>query len=188
MTYQQALSLLNSFPKKPTDDWDEHCINVGEIAYRIALALSKYIAIDPEEVRLMGLAHDFGRSVTQCPYGHIYEGFKLFKRMGEDKLARICACHSNGTYREADIEGLGLAPQDFFVATMEEKMVFMADNLDCHGKTVRQSDRLSETIERYRKVDPSMLPILEKKFSEFSQFDKEIQGITGKNAYQILGI
>jgi len=33
-----------------------------------------------------------------------------------------------------------------------------------------------------------MLPILEKKFSEFSQFDQEIQSITGKGVYQILGI
>jgi len=188
LTYQQALSMLNCFPKKPTDDWDRHCSNVGEIAYRIAQDLSRHITIDPEEVRLMGLVHDFGRSVTQCPYGHIYEGYKLFKKMGEDKLARICACHSNGTFREADLEGLGLEPQDFFVATLEEKLIFMADNLDCHGKTVRQSERLGETIERYRKVDPTMLPILEKKFSEFSQFDQEIQRITGIGVYQILGI
>lgn len=188
MIYQQALSMLSSFSKKPTDDWDKHCINVGETAYRIALTLKEHMDIDPEEVRLMGLVHDFGRSVTQCPYGHIYEGYKLFKQMGEDKLARICACHSNGTYRDKDLEGLGLEPQDFFVSTMEEKLVFIADNLDCHGKTVRQADRLSETIERYRRVDPTMLPILEKKFSEFSQFDEEIRSITGKGVYQILGI
>lgn len=188
MTYNEALSLLKSFPIPPGHDWDRHCISVGDIAYALALELSKHMAIDPEEVRLMGLVHDFGRSATQCPYAHAYEGYRMFKEMGEEKLARICACHSNGTFRPGEIEAYGLKPEDFFVSAMEEKLVFIGDNLDSHGSVVRQEERLKETIARYRKSNPDFVPVLMLKFSEFDQFDSEIKAICGKSVYDILKI
>lgn len=188
MTYEQALDMLHHFPKKPGDDWDRHCIGVGNIACRLARELAIHIPINPDEVRLFGLVHDFGRSVSQCPYGHIYEGYRLFRALNEPVLARICLCHSNGTFREEDLAVLGLNRSDFMVKTQEEKLVFMADNLDCHGRIIRQCDRLHETIARYQKTDPSMVPILYSKFAEFEGFDAEIRNITGKTAYEILGI
>jgi HD superfamily phosphodiesterase len=188
LNYAEALKLLRSFPIEKGHDWDRHCIQVGEIAYRLALALKDFIPIDPEKVRLMGLVHDFGRSVTQCPFAHSYEGYKLMKALGEDELARICACHSNGTYRPEDIEAYGLKPEDFFVRTIEEKLVFIADNLEDHGSVVRQDKRLADVISRYEKKNPEFLPILQSKFREFQAFDDEIRALCHKGVYEILGI
>lgn len=188
MNYDEALKLLRSFPIPEGHDWDRHCIHVGEIAYKLALALKEYIDIDPEKVRLMGLVHDFGRSVTHCPYAHGYEGYKLMKSLGEDELARICACHSNGTYKPEDIAAYGLKPEDFYVRTMEEKLVFIADNLECHGVLVRQDERLAEVMTRYGKSHEEFLPVLQSKTREFQEFDDEIRSICHKGVYEILGI
>jgi len=188
MTYEEALKLLRSFEIKPGDDWDRHCICVGDIAWKLALEISKYTYIDPDEVRIMGLVHDFGRSVTNDPYKHAYEGYKLMKNLGYEKYARICACHSNGTFKPEDIEEYGLAPEDFYVRTLPEKLVFISDNLECHGKIVRNDIRIKETIERYKEKDPSFIPILESKLSEFIEFDNEIKKITGSGVYEILKI
>ncbi|MCX7773193.1 MAG: HD domain-containing protein [Clostridia bacterium] len=188
MNYQQALELLKSFDIKEGHDWDRHCIQVGAIANRLAQALKPFVDIDPDRVRLMGLVHDFGRSVTHCPYRHAYEGYKLMKELGEDHLARICACHSNGTYREEELPEYGLKPEDFFVTCLEEKLIFIADNLESHGRVVRQQERLEETIKRYRLSNPDFVPILESKFGEFKQFDQEIRQICGKSVYEILEI
>ncbi len=188
MTYDEALKLLRSFPIKEGHDWDRHCINVGDTAYRLALELKKYTAIDPERVRLMGLVHDFGRSVSQDPYRHAYEGHKMMMALNEPELARVCVCHSNGTYRPEDIAEYGLKPEDFFVRTMEEKLVFIADNLESHGRIIRQKERLAETIERYKINNPEFVPVLYQKFQEFDDFDSEIRSICKKGIYDILGI
>jgi len=188
LTYEQGLELLKSFPKKPGDDWDRHCILVGEIAFRLARALGAYMPIDAGKVRLMGLVHDFGRSVSHCPYRHSYEGHKLLMKLGEAELARICTCHSNGTYKPQDLEEYGLKPEDFYVRTMEEKLIFISDNLECHGDIVRQEVRLSETIARYEKRNPEFVPVLKSKLEEFKAFDKEIRDISSRSVYEILGI
>ncbi len=188
MNYDQALKLLRSFPIEQGHDWDNHCIHVGDIAYKLALALKEHIPIDPRRVRTMGLVHDFGRSITQCPYRHAYEGYKLMKALGEDELAQICACHSNGTYRPEDLQEYGLKPEDFFVRTIEEKLVFIADNLECHGALVRQDRRLAEVLSRYEKSHSEFIPFLKSKFAEFNAFDDEIRSICQKGIYEILGI
>jgi hypothetical protein len=56
------------------------------------------------------------------------------------------------------------------------------------GETARQEDRLAETIARYEQKNPEFVPILESKFREFKEFDREIKSICGKSAYEILGI
>lgn len=188
MDYRQAFELLQSFKIEKDHDWDRHCILVGETAYILAEALEPFISIEPSKVRLMGLVHDFGRSVSQCPFRHAYEGYKLLNGIGENELARICVCHSNGTFRPEEIDEYGLKPDDFFVKTIEEKLVFIADNMECHGKIVRQPERLGEAIERYRDKNPEMLPVFYQKFKEFDRFDSEIRHICGQGMYDILGI
>lgn len=114
MTYEMALKMLRSFEIQPGHDWDRHCICVGDIAYRLALEIKKHVDIDAEKTRVLGLIHDFGRSVSQDPYRHAYEGYRLMKSLGMDEYVRICVCHSNGTYKPEDLAEYGLRPEDFF--------------------------------------------------------------------------
>lgn len=189
MTYDQAMKKLKSFKVEPEHDWDRHCIGVADIAYRLACEIKKYRQdIEPEEVRVMGLIHDFGRSISQDPYRHAYEGFRLMKSMGLDKYARICVCHSNGTYKAEDLDEYGLKPEDFYVRTLEEKLVFIADSLESHGSIIRHDKRIAETIERYRRKNPEFIPVLESKLGEFKQYDNEIKEIIGKSIYDFFGI
>jgi putative nucleotidyltransferase with HDIG domain len=188
MTYEQALRILKGFRVEPGNDWDRHCICVADIACRLALEVRKFTAIDAEKTRVMGLVHDFGRSVTQDPYRHAYEGYKLMKQMGEEELARICVCHSNGTYKLEDLDIYGLKPEDFYAVTPEEKLVFISDSLEFHGDIIRHDKRISGTVERYKTRNPEFIPVLLSKLEEFRVFDKEIKMITGRSVYDILGI
>ena len=188
MNYNEALDLLRSFPIGPGHDWDRHCIGVADIAYALALEVKKHIDIDAEKTRVMGLVHDFGRSVTNDPYRHAYEGYKLMKSLGHHELARICVCHSNGTYKEEDLPEYGLKPEDFFVRTLPEKLVFIADSLESHGNIIRHDVRIAQTIERYRLKNPEFIPVLESKLAEFKGFDREITQIIGKSIYEFFNI
>lgn len=188
MTYDEAMKILKGFKVDPGDDWDRHCICVGDIAWRLALELQKYTDIDAAETRVMGLVHDFGRSVTQDPYRHAYEGYKLMKQLGHDRYARICVCHSNGTYRPEDLEEYGLEPGDFYVRTLQEKLVFIGDSIESHGSIIRHDKRIRDTIVRYRLKNPEFIPVLESKLEEFKAFDREISEIMGKSVYDFFGI
>jgi HD superfamily phosphodiesterase len=188
LTYEKARKFLETFHVEKGHDWDRHCICVGEIAYSLAKALEPFETIEPEQVRLMGLVHDFGRSVTNCPFRHSYEGHKLLKSIGEEELARICTCHSNGTYKNEDLDEYGLKPEDFYVRTLEEKLIFLADNLENHGEVVRQDVRISDVKSRYKTINPEFMAVLQLKANEFSQFDQEVRNLCGQGVYEILGI
>lgn len=188
LSYEEALTVLRSFTLKEQDDWDRHSIMVGDVAYKIALELKKYMDMDAERVRVMGLVHDFGRHVSNDPYRHAYEGYKYMTETGHPDLARICVCHSNGTYREEEIKEYNLKPEDFYCKSIEEKIVFMADNLDYRGTLTRNDVRIRNTIERYRDINPDMIPVLESKIEEFALFNEEITDICGRSVYEILGI
>jgi hypothetical protein len=188
MKYDEAFAILKSFRVEPGHDWDRHCICVGDIAYSLAVELSKHIDIDADETRVMGLVHDFGRSVSQDPYRHAYEGYRLMKQLGFDRYARICVCHSNGTYKPEDIGEYGLKPEDFFIETLQEKLVFMGDSMEFHGRIIRHDKRIYETVERYKEKNPEFMPVLLSKLEEFKQFDAEIKAIMGKGVYKFFGI
>lgn len=188
LEYIDALKILQSFEIKPPHDWDRHCINVGDIAYKLALEIKKFRDIDTEKVRVLGLIHDFGRNVTQDPYRHAYEGYKMMMDMGHQDLARICVCHSNGTYKPEDLTEYGLKPEDFYVRTLEEMLVFIGDSVECKGEIIRHDKRIADTIERYKTRNPEFIPVLESKLVEFKAFDQVIKGIIGKSVYEFFGI
>lgn len=188
MTYDEALDLLKSFQIAQSDDWDRHCINVADISYTLALELSKYKDINPDKVKVMGLVHDFGRNITHDPYRHAYEGHRLIKKLGYPELARICTCHSNGTYKFEDLEEYGLKPEDFFVSNLEEMVVFIGDSIEYHGEMIRHDKRIADTIERYKVKNPDFIPILVSKIEEFKEFDRQIKAIIGKGIYDFFVI
>lgn len=188
MTINEAMGLLQSFEVGEGHDWDRHCITVGEIGFRLADELKKFIEINPDEVRVLGILHDIGRGIIQDPYGHSYEGHRLMMSLGHPDIARICTCHSNGTYKQEDLEEYGLQPKDFFVTTMEEKLIFMADNMESKGNIIRNDARIYATIERYKKTNPEFVSVLLSKLDEFKAFDLEIKKICGKATFEILGI
>lgn len=188
LTYEEALNILNGFGVVKPHDWNRHCVMVGEIAYKLAIELSKSIDINADNVRVLGLVHDFGRSKSQDPYRHSYEGHKFFIKLGHPDLARICTCHSNGTFRHEDLAEYGLSPKDFYVQNWEEKLVFMADNMEQKGKVIRNDVRINATIERYKNKNPEFIPILESKLVEFAEFDKEYRNLCGKSCFEVLGI
>jgi hypothetical protein len=180
--------VLRSFEIPPCHDWDRHCINVGDIAFKLALEISKYKEIDPERVRVMGLVHDFGRSVTHDPYRHAYEGHRLMKKLGYPALARICTCHSNGTFKMEDLDEYGLLPQDFFVSNLEEILVFIGDSIEYRGGMIRHDKRILETVERYKEKNPEFIPVLLSKLKEFEGFDHQIKEIIGRGIYDFFAI
>lgn len=188
LTYEKALEILKGFNIPEGHDWDRHCICVGEIAYRLAKEISKYKDIDPEKVKIMGLVHDFGRSVTHDPYRHGYEGYKLMKELGFTDYARICASHSNGTHKVEDLGPYGLKPEDFYVTNIEEMLVFIADNIENKGRIIRNYDRIRSTIVRYKEINPEFVPVLESKLKEFQEFDKVVKEIIGMSIYEFFGL
>lgn len=188
LDYETALGILRSFQLKEGDDWDRHCINVANISYIIAKELSHHIDVDPEKAKVYGLIHDFGRSITHDPYKHGYEGYVLMKKLGYHEYARICTCHSNGTFKVEDLAEYALSPEDFFVKTWEEKAVFIADSIECKGQAIRHDERIRKTIDRYKFKNPEFIPVLESKLEEFKQFDREFQIITGKTIYKLFNI
>ncbi len=188
MIYTTALKILGGFTLKPGDDWDRHCIGVGDIVYRLALEIKKHLEIDAEKARVMGLVHDFGRCVSHDPYRHACEGHKLMKSLGYDEYARICTSHTNGTYKDELLEEYGLKPEDFFVRNLSEKLVFIGDSIESRGRIIRHNTRIAQTIERYRHTSPEFIPVLESKLEEFKAFDKDIKEIIGMGTYEYFGI
>lgn len=95
-TSDEVLKMLNDARgKTPDDGWIIHSISVGEVAYRLALALKeKGYDMDPEKAKTMGLLHDIGK-ITGKFTGHVIGGYNFMKEKGYDEeYCNIALTHS----------------------------------------------------------------------------------------------
>lgn len=88
---EKALELLNNSRGLQKDDyWIEHSMCVGNIAYKIALALD----LDTEKARTLGYIHDIGKRFS-WKESHVLNGYKYILSLGyEEEYANVCLTHS----------------------------------------------------------------------------------------------
>ena len=67
-------------------------------------------------------------------------------------------------------------------------MCLLATVWNVHGEIIRHDKRISETIERYKHINPEFIPVLQSKLEEFKGFDIEIKSIMGKSVYEFFSI
>jgi uncharacterized protein len=131
-------------PKKPTEEEAlrflkkmgckekiiQHCKVVSKTALEMAESiLESGTIIDLELVRLGGLLHDVGRSVTS-DVNHGVEGARLLREEGfPENLAKIAERHVGAGIPRKEAKVLGLPVKDFMPQTLEEKIVCYADKL-----------------------------------------------------------
>ena len=114
----------------------QHCRVVSKTALDIAESiLESGTIIDLELVRLGGLLHDVGRSITS-DINHGVEGARLLREEGfPENLAKIAERHVGAGIPRKKAKILGLPAKDFLPQTLEEKIVCYADKL-VSGKKV----------------------------------------------------
>lgn len=114
----------------------QHCKVVSETALDIAESIFESgTIIDLKLVRLGGLLHDVGRSITS-DINHGVEGARLLREKGfPENLAKIAERHVGAGIPRKEAKILGLPAKDFLPQTLEEKIVCYADKL-VSGKQV----------------------------------------------------
>jgi uncharacterized protein len=149
----------------------EHCINVTDVAMRLAKALrEKGCNLDLALVEAGALLHDLGRAKTHC-VEHGAVGGMMARELGlPEALARIIERHVGAGIPPEEAEELGLPEGDYMPETLEEKVVCYADKL-IEGdrevdfeETVRQfEEELGEehpSVKRMRALHEEMLGLL----------------------------
>lgn len=148
----------------------QHCKVVSETAVDIAESvLESGTQIDLELVRLGGLLHDVGRSITS-DIKHGVEGARLLKEAGfPENLAKIAERHVGAGIPRKEAKILGLPAKDFLPQTLEEKIVCYADKL-VSGKKVTDIEYVIKnfaiklgsdhpSIERIKKLHTEIMSI-----------------------------
>lgn len=87
---KQANSLLMEAGKSNPGKW----INHSQIAATCAYKIAKECQMDEEKSYVLALLHDIGRRFLVRDLGHIYNGYKYMKRIGMNKVAKVCLTHS----------------------------------------------------------------------------------------------
>jgi len=136
----------------------EHSIAVSRKAVEIAERIKKKgVNVDVRLVKIGGLLHDIGRSVTHG-IKHGYYGSLILRSLGCYKLARIAERHIGAGITKEEAEKLGLPKRDFIPKTLEEKIVAYADKFV--GTTLIFSNFEEENVYRKTVVFPTIKPTI----------------------------
>jgi len=148
LSYDDALKLLYSYGKDAA--WIRHCLAVSRVAARLGEIMSPKCTFDKEFLRVGALLHDIGRYKTHDPVLHGVEGYRLLTGLGHHREAFICASHvlCGMPGREAVL--YGLPEQDFFPATLEQKLVPVIDSLVEFDRPTTLEQRCRSIIKRYK--------------------------------------
>lgn len=137
----------------------EHSIAVSKKAVEIAREIMKNgISVDLELVKIGGLLHDIGRSVTHG-IKHGYFGGLILRSFGWERLAGIAERHIGAGISKEEARKLGLPNKDFIPQTLEEKIVAYADKFV--GTRLIFSSNEEEKVYRktvvFRTIKPTLL-------------------------------
>ena len=139
MNYEKALKLVESH--FGSDRIARHCKATAAKAAEIALKIrANGHRVDVEFVRTGALLHDIGRSRTH-DIEHNYEGGRMLREMGLDRLARAVERHGGNIFD-------AIKPCDM---TLEEKIIYLADKLTEEDGYVSLEERFARVIARRRK-------------------------------------
>ncbi|HAS56379.1 MAG TPA: hypothetical protein DCR94_03915 [Firmicutes bacterium] len=87
---KEAKYFLDEAEKINPGKWVNHSKIAALCAYKIA----KQCNLNENKAYVLGLLHDIGRRFLVRDLGHIYNGYKYMKRVGMDKVAKVCLTHS----------------------------------------------------------------------------------------------
>lgn len=127
----------NGIPRQFPNTW-RHSNVVWRLAGKIGrLAKKNGYQIDLKFLKIACYVHDIGRMVTGSQGSkilkpaifHFYQGYRLLKKLGYPKLARLCVSHAAGAGLDKKInKKYGFMAKDFFPKTIEEKILAYADS------------------------------------------------------------
>lgn len=106
-----------------------HSLLVAKIAKEIAYSINHRHKVDLHLVEIGALLHDIGRSKTHG-ITHGAEGAEILGRFGyPEQLVRLVRNHVGAGIPREEASAIGLPPNDYTPATIEEKVVCYADKL-----------------------------------------------------------
>jgi hypothetical protein len=156
---EDALSLLERFASAD-EPWRAHSLQVSATARRLAERLvERGHAVDVEQVTVLGLLHDMGRS---CGHGlrHGIEGYLLARAEGREDEGRICLIHilkghtleqgvKLGMLTQQERQDLLKSGQEFGHLYLEEKIVCVADAMTSDPGLVSIEEKYANVRRRY---------------------------------------
>lgn len=123
--------------KKQVNSTWRHSTVVWQLAKKIAGSANKNgYQVNLNFLKAGAYCHDIGRMVTGSggskvlspARNHFFEGYKIMKKAGYPKLARVCVCHAlgGGLSKKFNKEN-GFITRNFFPKIIEEKIIAYAD-------------------------------------------------------------
>ena len=112
------------------EDVVKHSVAVSKLAYELASeAAKKGYPVNLRLVKLGGLLHDIGRSMTH-KVDHGVKGGEIARKLRlPQKLVGIIECHVGAGIPEEESQAIGLPRRSYMPETLEEKIVCYADKL-----------------------------------------------------------
>ncbi len=159
ITFEQAAEFVKSLAQ-PGERWLAHSEKTAEVAFRVAGALKDAgLDVDPDEVSIMAVFHDVGRSRG---HGHLHgwSGFEMLKEKGLARYAKACVSHwLKGRDVETVLREGSVLDEDFvrhvFRETgcgdfsLAEKIVSLADSMTIDDVVTTVRERYREARGRY---------------------------------------
>ncbi len=106
-----------------------HSLLVTKVAMEIASLVNHRHKVNLRLVEIGALLHDIGRSKTHG-ITHGAEGAEILERLGyPEQLVRLVRNHVGAGIPREEASVIGLPPNDYTPATIEEKVVCYADKL-----------------------------------------------------------
>lgn len=159
MNREDALALLKKYTSAH-ESWYAHTLQVSAAARRLAELISQRgHAVDVQQVTVLGLLHDLGRSRGHG-LRHGIEGYMLARAEGYEEEGRICFLHMlKGHSLEQGVELGMLTDQErrellktgrrFGHFSLEEKIVCVADAMMSDPGLVRIEEKYANVRRRY---------------------------------------
>ncbi|MDD5111846.1 MAG: HDIG domain-containing protein [Candidatus Altiarchaeota archaeon] len=168
MDYDAALRLLETY--FGDNHIARHCKATERKAVEIAEKIkANGIEIDVKLVRTGALLHDIGRCKTH-KIEHNYEGAKMLRELGFEKLARAVERHGANIF--ADIHHSEM--------TLEEKVIFIADKYTEEDRHVTLDERFKSVIERRRRHGKlEEIPQIEKAREVTERIERDVRKLMG---------
>lgn len=191
MNREDALALLKKYTSAD-ESWYAHSLQVSGAACRLAGLISQRgHAVDVEQVTVLGLLHDLGRS-SGHGVRHGIEGYLLARAEGHEEEGRICLLHmlkghsleqgvELGMLTEHERQELLKTGQEFGRFSLEEKIVCVADAMMSDPGLVRIEEKYANVRRRY-----GPLPHHDENEAWAEQTAAELAELLGKTPYEAL--